>query len=225
VRAVIAEDMVLLREGIARVLATAGVDVVAEVGDARGLVGAVVATRPDVAIVDVRMPPTFVDEGAQAVLLLRERFPDLAVLVLSHVIDPHLAAHLTAGAPEAFGYLLKDRVLDLHDFLDTLTRVVSGETVIDPSVVDHFMARTTNRLSVLSARELEVLERIARGLSNSAIAQELVVSERTVDAHVSSIFTKLGLPPTLEVNRRVQAALAWLESHSAPDDVVRPISR
>ena len=115
-RAVIAEDMVLLREGIARVLARAGIEVVAEVGDARALVGAVVATRPDVAVVDVRMPPTFVDEGARAVLLLRERFPDLAVLVLSHVVDPGLAARLTADRPAAFGYLLKDRVLDLEDF-------------------------------------------------------------------------------------------------------------
>ncbi|HSK56004.1 MAG TPA: response regulator transcription factor [Jiangellales bacterium] len=214
-RAVIAEDMVLLREGIARVLGRVGVDVVAEVGDARALVGAVVATRPDVAIVDVRMPPTFVDEGAQAVLLLRHRFPDLAVLVLSHVVEPRLAARLVADRPAAFGYLLKDRVLDLDDFLGALRRVVDGGTAIDPVVVARLMSSSDGRLSVLSPRELEVLERLAAGLSNAAIAEDLVVSERTVDAHVSSIFTKLGLPPTRDTNRRVQAALAWLQASDA----------
>lgn len=211
-RAVVAEDMVLLREGIARVLGRAGVEVVAEVGDARGLVAAVVATRPDVAIVDVRMPPTFVDEGARAVLLLRQRFPELAVLVLSHVVEPRLAARLAADRPASFGYLLKDRVLDLEEFLAALTRVVSGGTVIDPIVVGHLMTSSSGRLAVLSPRELEVLERLAGGLSNAAIAHDLVVSERTVDAHVSSIFTKLGLPLSPDVNRRVQAALAWLEA-------------
>jgi DNA-binding NarL/FixJ family response regulator len=225
VRAVIAEDMVLLREGIARVLARAGIEVVAEVGDARALVGAVVATRPDVAVVDVRMPPTFVDEGAQAVLLLRERFPDLAVLVLSHVVEPGLAARLAADRPSAFGYLLKDRVLDLKDFLAALRRVVAGGTAIDPLVVTHLMSRSTGRLSELSPRELEVLERLARGCSNAAVAEDLVVSERTVDAHVSSIFAKLGLPPAPDVNRRVQAALAWLEeTAAASDSAVGPAS-
>lgn len=224
-RAVIAEDMVLLREGIARVLARAGVEVVAEVGDSRGLVAAVVATRPDVAIVDVRMPPTFVDEGARAVLLLRERFPELAVLVLSHVIDATLAARLATDRPAAFGYLLKDRLLDLDDFLTALRRVASGGTVIDPLVVSNLMTRSSSRLAALSPRELEVLERLAGGLSNAAIAAELVVSERTVDAHVSSIFTKLGLPPAPDVNRRVQAALAWLETTPIPSDAASSPAR
>jgi DNA-binding NarL/FixJ family response regulator len=215
VRAVIAEDMVLLREGIARVLQGAGIDVIAQVGDARSLVAAVVEKRPDVAIVDVRMPPTFVDEGAQAVLLLRERFPDLAVLVLSHVVEPGLAARLTAERPASFGYLLKDRVLDLEHFLGALARVTGGGTVIDPLVISHLMRRSSSRLSVLSARELQALECLAGGLSNTAIAADLGVSERTVDAHVRSIFTKLDLAPDADVNRRVQAALAWLQAVDA----------
>jgi len=215
VRAVIAEDMVLLREGIARVLQGSGIDVIAQVGDARSLVAAVVEKRPDVAIVDVRMPPTFVDEGAQAVLLLRERFPDLAVLVLSHVVEPRLAARLTAEHPASFGYLLKDRVLDLQHFLHTLARVTEGGTVIDPLVISHLMRRSSSRLSVLSTRELQVLECLAGGLSNAAIAADLGVSERTVDAHVRSIFGKLNFAPDADVNRRVQAALAWLQAVDA----------
>ncbi len=214
-RAVIAEDMVLLREGIAGVLSRNGVEVVAEVGDARSLLTAVVENRPDLAVVDVRMPPTFVDEGAQAVLVLRERFPDLAVLVLSHVVEPHLAARLAAERPASFGYLLKDRVLDLQQFLDALTRVMGGGTVMDPLVISSLMRRSSNRLSALSPRELQVLERLAGGLSNTAIAADLVVSERTVDAHVRSMFLKLELVPHADVNRRVQAALAWLQAADA----------
>ena len=217
-RAVIAEDMVLLREGIARVLGRAGVDVVAEVGDARALVSAVVTTRPDVAIVDVRMPPSFTDEGARAVRLLRERFPALAVLVLSHVVEPRLAGRLAADRPAGFGYLLKDRVLDLDEFLAALRRVAAGGTVLDPLVVSQLMSRSSTRLGVLSPRELQVLERLAAGRSNTAIAEDLVVSERTVDAHVRSIFTKLDLPPTPEANRRVQAAIAWMEAAASPTD-------
>ena len=216
-RAVIAEDMVLLREGIARVLGRAGVHVVAEVGDARALVSAVVTTRPDVAIVDVRMPPSFTDEGARAVRLLRERFPALAVLVLSHVVEPRLAGRLAADRPAGFGYLLKDRVLDLDEFLAALRRVAAGGTVLDPLVVSQLMSHSSTRLGVLSPRELQVLERLAAGRSNTAIAEDLVVSERTVDAHVRSIFTKLDLPPTPEANRRVQAALAWMEASASPD--------
>jgi DNA-binding NarL/FixJ family response regulator len=211
VRAVIAEDMVLLREGIVRVLAAAGIEVVAQVSDARALVAAVSEHRPDLAVVDVRMPPTFVDEGARAVLLIRERFPRTAILVLSNVVDPRLASRLAAHRPEAFGYLLKDRVLDLDQFLADLARVAGGGTVVDPLVVDDLMARSASRLVDLTPRERDVLQRIAGGLSNAAIADALVVSERTVDAHVRSIFLKLGLAPDVEHNRRVRAALAWLE--------------
>lgn len=210
-RAVIAEDMVLLREGLSRVLAQNGIEVVAEVGDARSLIAAVMAHRPDLAVVDVRMPPTFVDEGAQAVGILRERLPGLAVVVLSHVVEPRLAARMVAGQPASFGYLLKDRVLDLDEFVSALNRVVAGGTVIDPVVVTQLMARSSGRLGVLSVREAQVLERVAAGLSNIAIAADLFVSERTVDAHVRSIFTKLGLTPDHDTNRRVQAALAWLQ--------------
>lgn len=210
-RAVIAEDMVLLREGIARVLAAADVDVVAQVSDARALVAAVSEHRPDIAVVDVRMPPTFVDEGARAALLIRERFPRTAVLVLSNVVDPRLASRLAAHRPDAFGYLLKDRVLDVDQFLADLTRVAEGGTVVDPLVVSDLMARSAWRLGDLTPRERDVLERIAGGLSNAAIADALVVSERTVDAHVRSIFVKLGLAPDGDRNRRVQVTLAWLE--------------
>jgi DNA-binding NarL/FixJ family response regulator len=215
--------MVLLREGIARVLGRVGVEVVAEVGDARTLVAAVVTYRPDLAIVDVRMPPTFVDEGAQAVSVLRERFPDLAVLVLSHVVEPRLAAQLAVERPASFGYLLKDRVLDLEEFVTAISRVAQGGTVIDPLVISQLMTRSSVRLAMLSARESEVLERLAAGHSNGAIAADLVVSERTVDAHVRSIFTKLGLAPDQDVNRRVQAALAWLQGNEvSPPPVPRP---
>jgi DNA-binding NarL/FixJ family response regulator len=211
-RAVIAEDMVLLREGISRVIGRAGVQVVAEVGDGRSLIAAVVEHRPDLVVVDVRMPPTFVDEGAQAVAVLRNRFPRMAVLVLSHVVEPRLAAQLALDRPAAFGYLLKDRVLDLEQFIDALQRVLAGGTVIDPLVVNQLMSHNSGRLAVLSAREAEVLERLASGLSNAAIATDLLVSERTVDAHVRSIFTKLDLAPDQETNRRVRAALAWLQA-------------
>jgi DNA-binding NarL/FixJ family response regulator len=215
VRAVIAEDMVLLREGIAQVLTAAGIDVVAQVSDSRALLAAVTEHHPDLAVVDVRMPPTFVDEGARAVLLIRERFAHTATLVLSNVVDPRLAARLAAQRPGAFGYLLKERVLDLDQFLEDLRKVAAGGTVVDPLVVGDLMARSVSRLSHLTPRECDVLQRVAEGLSNAAVADALVVSERTVDAHVRSIFTKLGLEPGLDRNRRVQATLAWLQRDSA----------
>lgn len=212
-RVVIAEDLVLLRRSIARLLAQDGITVAAETGDAAGLVDAVVEHRPDLVIADVRMPPTFTDEGARAVLLLRDRFPDLAVVVLSHVVEPALAMRLAADRPARFGYLLKDRVLDLDDFVAVVRHVAAGGTAIDRQVVDHYLVGTG-----LSPREREVLGLLAQGLSNMAIARHLVVSERTVDSHLAAIFVKLGLPQDADHNRRVRAALLWLRETGASTD-------
>lgn len=209
-RVVIAEDLVLLRDGIARAIAAHGFEVVAEVGDAGRLVDVVAREHPDLVITDVRMPPGFSDEGARAARLLRDRFPRIGVVVLSHVVEPELALVLAAERPSGFGYLLKDRVMDVGAFIATLRTVGAGGTVIDPLVVERGLARRDAPLRVLTEREREVLGALARGLSNAAIAHELFVSERTVDAHLRSIFGKLGLEPTSDANRRVRAALLWL---------------
>lgn len=209
-RVVIAEDLVLLRDGIARAIAAHGFEVVAEVGDAGRLVDVVAQELPDLVITDVRMPPGFSDEGARAARLLRDRFPRVGVVVLSHVVEPELALVLAAERPSGFGYLLKDRVMDVGAFIATLRTIGAGGTVIDPLVVERGLARRDAPLRVLTEREREVLGALARGLSNSAIAHELFVSERTVDAHLRSIFGKLGLEPTSDANRRVRAALLWL---------------
>lgn len=212
-RIVIAEDQVLLRDGLARLLSDAGHTVAAQVGDGRTLVEQVSAQRPDLAVVDVRMPPTYTDEGARAVLYLRERFPDLAVLILSQVVESTLVGPLSGGRLQAFGYLLKDRVLDTEAFLGQLTRVAAGETIIDPGVVDGALRNSSGRLDGLTAREVEVLRLVASGRSNAGIAAELVVSRRTVDAHLRSIFTKLDLEADPNGNQRVLAALGWLNAH------------
>lgn len=204
----------LLRDGIARALTFHGFDVVAETGDAPGLVDAVSVHRPDLVIADVRMPPGFTDEGARATRLLRERFPDLPVMVLSHTVDPGLAFVLASERPAGFGYLLKDRVMDIDEFVEALRTVAAGGTVIDPTVVERSLENQHEPLAVLSAREHEVLAQLATGRSNAAIAQTLFVTERTVDAHLRSIFRKLGLPQTTDANRRVQATLLWLTSAS-----------
>ncbi|MGN9913506.1 response regulator transcription factor [Phytohabitans sp. LJ34] len=218
-RVVIAEDLVLLRQSIARMLAHDGIDVVAQVGDGGALVSTVVAERPDLVIADVRMPPAFTDEGARAVLLLRDRFPDLAVVVLSHVVEPALAMRLAADRPARFGYLLKDRVLDIDEFVAVVRRVAAGGTAIDEHVVRHYLGAARGAgLAALTERERDVLGLLAQGLSNAAIAARLYLSERTVDSHLGSIFTKLGLPPSAEQNRRVRAALAWLSGTSAHPD-------
>lgn len=211
-RVVIAEDLVLLRDGIARTLSGFGFDVVAQVGDAAALLDAVVALRPDLAVVDVRMPPDFVDEGARATLLLRERYPELGVLVLSHTIDPLLAVTLAGERPTGFGYLLKDRVLDIGDFVAAVRLVASGGTVIDQQVIDYYLGENATRLQSLSPRELDVLRHLAQGMSNAGIAAALFLSERTVDAHLRSIFVKLRLVQSTDDNRRVQAALLWLQN-------------
>ena len=223
-RVVLAEDSVLLREGLVRLLDEAGAQVVAAVGDGGALVTAVVEHRPDVAVVDVRMPPSFTDEGLRAALEVRSRVPGTAVLVLSQYVEESYAADLLGGVEGALagsrnaaagvGYLLKDRVSRLEDLSDALERVVGGGTVLDPEVVSALFAARRRRdpIAALSPREREVLGLMAEGRSNVAIAEVLVVTERAVEKHVTSIFSKLDLPPAAEDHRRVLAVLAYLRS-------------
>jgi DNA-binding NarL/FixJ family response regulator len=212
-RIVIAEDFSLLREGLIRILEGDGHEVLAAVEDAAGLLAAVEEHDPDVVITDVRMPPTFTDEGLRAAVELRASRPGLAVLVLTQYVEETYATELLAGRPQGVGYLLKDRVADVGQFLDDLERVAAGGTAIDPEVVSQLFARVRRRdpLERLSAREREVLELMAQGRSNSAIAAQLVVTERAVEKHVGSIFTKLDLPVDETDHRRVLAVLAYLE--------------
>jgi DNA-binding NarL/FixJ family response regulator len=209
---VLAEDSLLLREGLVRLLAEAGCDVVAAVGDAPALVEAVVEHRPDVAVVDVRMPPTFTDDGLRAAVEARRRVPGTAVLVLSQYVEQAYADELVASGEGGVGYLLKDRVARLDQVRDALVRVHEGGTVLDPEVVSQLFARRRrgDPLEALTPREREVLALMAEGRSNPAIAELLVVSEGAVEKHVGSIFTKLGLLPSASDSRRVLAVLAWL---------------
>ena len=209
-RVVIAEDQVLLRDGLVRLLREAGHTVVAEVGDARQLVEQVNAERPDLLVADIRMPPHHADDGARAAAYVRQRFPRLAVLMLSQVVEPTMAALVASGRVEAFGYLLKDRVLDVATFVDQVEAVAGGATVIDPAVVDGHVRRPGGPLERLTEREVEVLQRMASGRSNAGIAADLVISRRTVDAHLRSIFAKLSLPGGHDDNQRVLAVLRWL---------------
>lgn len=211
-RVVLAEDSLLLREGLVRLLDEAGATVVAAVGDGDALVAAVVEHRPDVAVVDVRMPPTFTDEGLRAALTVRERVPGgTAILVLSQYVEESYAADLLGGGG-GVGYLLKDRVARLDDLADALRRVVDGGTVLDPEVVSALFARRRRRdpLESLSPREREVLGLMAEGRTNAAIGRALVVGQGAVEKHISSIFGKLGLPPSGDDHRRVMAVLTWL---------------
>jgi DNA-binding NarL/FixJ family response regulator len=209
---VIAEDSVLLREGIARLLTDAGHSVVARVGDGPGLIAAIEEHRPEISIVDVRMPPSFRDEGLRAALEARRRVPGTAVLVLSQYVEEQYAGELLESGAEGVGYLLKDRVADVADFLRAVRQVASGGTVLDPEVVAQLVVRRrrNDRLDALTDREREVLALMAEGRSNSAIAESLVVSDGTVEKHVSSIFSKLGLEPGESSHRRVLAVLAYL---------------
>jgi DNA-binding NarL/FixJ family response regulator len=213
-RVVIAEDSVLLREGLAHVLTDGGFDVVAQTANAEELKKAVRSYKPDVAVVDVRMPPTQTDEGARAALELRAEQPEVAVLLLSQVVEATHALALVSERPEGFGYLLKDRVLEIDDFLDAVRRVGNGGTAIDPKVIGQLLGRSREEdpLRELTPREREVLALMAEGLSNRGVCEKLVVSPKTVETHINSIFLKLGLLPEPDEHRRVLAVLAFLRA-------------
>ena len=209
-RVVIAEDSVLLREGLTRLLAEAGHEVAAAAGEAEEFLRAVAALEPDVVVVDVRMPPTFTDEGLRAALVVRSRWPGIGVLVLSQYVEERYAAELLSGQTHGVGYLLKDRVADVAEFLGALDRVAAGGSVLDPEVVAQLLARSRHPLAALTGREREVLALMAEGRSNAAIAAALVVSEGAVAKHINSIFAKLSLPPADGDHRRVLAVLRYL---------------
>ncbi len=211
-RIAIAEDSVLLREGLTRLLAEAGHEIVAAEGDAEGFLRAVAAAGPDVCVVDVRMPPTFTDEGLRAALVVRDQWPDVGVLVLSQWVEERYATELIAGRPHGVGYLLKDRVADVAEFLDALRRVGEGGSALDPEVVAQLLARSRHPLGALTPREREVLALMAEGRSNSAIAEALVVGGGAVEKHINNIFAKLGLAPGERDHRRVLAVLRYLET-------------
>ena len=208
-RVVIAEDLALLRDGLVRLLEDAGFEVVAAVGDGSGLLRVAVTEKPDVAVVDVRLPPTFRDEGIRSAIEARRRVPSLAVLVLSQYVEQTYATELLADGRGGLGYLLKERVADTRDFVDAVRRVAAGGTALDPEVVRQLVARR-GPLADLSPREREVLELMAEGRSNAAIAGALVVTESAVEKHVRSVFGKLRLPASEDDNRRVLAVLAYL---------------
>jgi DNA-binding NarL/FixJ family response regulator len=210
VRIAIAEDSVLLREGLISLLAEAGHEVVAAEGDAEKFLRAVAATAPDACVVDVRMPPTFTDEGLRAALLVRDRWPGVGVLVLSQWVEERYATELIAGRPHGVGYLLKDRVSDVTEFLDALRRVAEGGSALDPEVVAQLLARSRHPLGDLTPREREVLALMAEGLTNAAIADAMVVGGSAVEKHINNIFTKLGLAPGERDHRRVLAVLRYL---------------
>jgi DNA-binding NarL/FixJ family response regulator len=213
-RVVLADDTMLLREGVALLLAEAGFDVVGQAEDAATLVEAVVAQRPEVAIVDLRMPPTHTDEGLQAALTIREQHPDVGVLVLSQHADVGLAMKLLDRGAEGVGYMLKDRVADLDDFADAIRRVAAGGSALDPTIVSQLLSRRRDAgpLDDVTAREREVLELMAEGRSNQGIAERLDISERGVQKHVTSIFEKLDIPGGTDDHRRVLAVLTFLRA-------------
>lgn len=204
----------ITREGLVRLLQEAGIEVVAETQNADELLRKLGTTRPDAAIVDIRMPPTNTDEGLVAANAIRSRYPEVAVLILSSYIEPQYAMQLLQDHPERVGYLLKDRVFDIAVLVDALRRLGEGESVIDPTIVTRLLGRRrrTSALDELTRREREVLELVAEGLSNRGIAQRLVITERTVEAHVKQIFQKLGLAASPDSHRRVLAVIAYLRS-------------
>jgi DNA-binding NarL/FixJ family response regulator len=210
---VIADDSVLWREGLARLLIEAGVEVCSLDGDTASLISAIEEHEPDVAIVDVRMPPTFAHEGVEAAAVARRRWPGMGIVLLSQTLEVRHAAALARANPNGFGYLLKDRVLDTATLVDALVTTTAGGTVLDPDVVRALLGRhdTQSRLTRLTAREREVLALVAEGRSNAAIARHLVLTEKTVETHIANILTKLDLIQAPDDHRRVLAVLAWLE--------------
>jgi len=214
VRVVVADDMMLVRSGLARLLTDAGVEVVGEAADADALMRLVALERPDVATVDIRMPPTHTDEGLVAARRIRERYPTTAVVVLSQYLEARYAQRLLADQPGGLGYLLKERVSDIAVLVDAMRRVIEGECVIDPTIVYRLMSRRRpdSPVSRLTPREREILALMAEGRSNAGIAGELVVSERTVETLSAQVFRKLGLEPSPDINRRVLAVLTLLRN-------------
>jgi DNA-binding NarL/FixJ family response regulator len=216
-RIVIAEDAAVIRAGLIEILADRGHEVVAAVGDAESLRTAVAEHTPDVAVVDVRMPPGYSDEGLRAAIAIRREHPTVGILVFSQYVETRYAAELLRARPGGVGYLLKDRVANVAEFTDAIARVAAGGTALDPEVVTDLLgaARNASALAALTAREHDVLALMAEGRSNSAIAEAIVVSERAVEKHISNIFSKLGLPPSDSDHRRVLAVLTYLGG-SAP---------
>jgi DNA-binding NarL/FixJ family response regulator len=213
-RVALADDATVLREGLARVLAEAGVEVAAQVGTADELLTAIDQVGPDVAVVDIRMPPTWSDEGLTVAEEIRWRFPHVGVLLLSQYVEAEYALRLLEGGSERIGYLLKERVLDIDDLVEALRRVAAGETVVDPALVSQLLdrSRVDNPLHQLTRREREVLSLMAEGLTDRGIAERLFVTPNTVETHIRHIISKLGLPATSADNRRVRAVLAYLRS-------------
>ena len=217
-RVVIAEDLALLRDGLTRLLRDNDVEVVGAVDNGADLVKEVLRERPDVAIVDIRLPPTFRDEGLRAALEVRAKAPDTAILVVSQYIEQTYAAELLADGRAGVGYLLKDRIFNVAEFVDAVRRVADGGTALDPEVVSQLFSRRRKGTAVddLSDREREVLARMAEGMSNAAIAESLVLTVGAIEKHIANIFAKLGLAPSGNEHRRVLAVLAYLQSQGSP---------
>ena len=213
-RAVVAEDLALLRDGLIRLLTAHDVEVVAAVSDGPSVLGALLDHRPDVAVVDVRLPPTYSNEGLLAAIEARKRLPGLPILVLSQYVESLYARELLSDKRGGLGYLLKDRVIDVANFVDAVRRVAGGGTVMDPEVVSQLLAKRArdDQISRLTPREREVLALIAEGRSNAAVGESLVISEKAVSKHIANIFMKLDLAPSEDDNRRVMAVLAYLNS-------------
>jgi DNA-binding NarL/FixJ family response regulator len=217
-RVVIAEDAVLLREGLVRLLTEQGMEIVDAVGDGESLIASTAEHRPDIVIADVRMPPTFREEGLKAALAIRKQLPGTPILVFSQYVEERYAAELMATGTNGIGYLLKDRVADVRDFIAAIRQVAAGGTVLDPEVVAQLVTRRRRdeRIASLTTREREVLEQMAQGRTNAAIADALFVSEGTVEKHIRGIFGKLGLDDSVHDHRRVLAVLAYLDPETMP---------
>jgi DNA-binding NarL/FixJ family response regulator len=212
IRTIVADDSVLLRDGLVRLLEDGEFEVLAALADADQLLATLATVQPDLVVVDVRMPPTHTDEGIRAALQIRALYPDVAVVVLSHYVEERYAAELLAGDISGLGYLLKDRVVDVEEFTESLRRVAAGGSAIDPEVVSQILhrSRQVDTLERLTPREREVLESMAQGLSNNGIATKLVISDGAVEKHISNVFTKLDLEPVDTAHRRVLAVLTYL---------------